>query len=144
VANAADVDCQDEEEEFIYPVTAAPANAPSKPSPAQLEALFAIVSSGDLSMLTTFFKNALDSGVQPFSLSNDTIPRTGSTALHTAASRGYIDIVAWCKSISYRLIPILITINLVIEHCGAMPDLEDREGEVCGLILVSAILISRK
>ncbi len=144
MADSADVDYQDEEEEFIYPVAAAPADAPSQPSPAQLEALFAIASSGDLSMLMMFFKNALDSGVQPFSLANDTIPRIGSTALHTAAGRGYIDMVAWRKRISYWLTPILITINLVIEHCGAMPDLEDREGEVCRLILISAILVSRK
>ena len=34
--------------------------------------------------------------------------------------------------------------NLVIEHCGAMPDLEDREGEVCGLILMSVLLTPRK
>jgi ankyrin repeat protein len=50
--------------------------------------------------------------VEPFSLSNDASPRTGFTALHAAASRGYLDIVIWC-----------------IESGGAMADLEDKEGE---------------
>ncbi|KAL4264569.1 hypothetical protein AB1N83_004346 [Pleurotus pulmonarius] len=40
------------------------------------------------------------------------VPETGSTALHAAASRGYLDIVQW-----------------LVEQCGAMPDLEDKEGE---------------
>lgn len=143
MADSTDVDHQDEEEEFIYPVAAAPADAPSQPSPAQLESLFVAASSGDLNMLMMLFENAYDSGAQPFSLANDTMPRTGSTVLHTAASRGHIDIVAWRKSVSYNVTSILITIILVVERCGAMPDLEDREGEVCGLIPMSALLIPK-
>jgi hypothetical protein len=34
--------------------------------------------------------------------------------------------------------------NLVIEHCGAIPDFEDREGEVCGLIRMAVLLTPRK
>ncbi|KAF9498477.1 hypothetical protein BDN71DRAFT_382874 [Pleurotus eryngii] len=57
--------------------------------------------------------SALETGdVQPFNLANHASTRTGSTALHAAASRGYLDIVQW-----------------LVEHCGAMPDLEDKEGE---------------
>ncbi|KAH7924028.1 ankyrin [Leucogyrophana mollusca] len=84
------------------------------PSPAQLEALSAAASSGDLSLLKKLFQTALQGGeLEAFALANDASSRTGYTALHAAASRGYIDIVKW-----------------LIEDCGAMPDLEDREGEV--------------
>ena len=33
---------------------------------------------------------------------------------------------------------------LVIDHCGAIPDFEDREGEVSGLILMLVLLTPRK
>ncbi|KIL68106.1 hypothetical protein M378DRAFT_121217 [Amanita muscaria Koide BX008] len=108
----------EEEEEFIYPSVRIPGTevpllkSQSQPSAAQLESLFAAASSGDLHMLKKLFKNARDSGVEPFSFANHATSRTGSTALHTAASRGYIDIVTW-----------------LVEDCGAIPDLEDREGE---------------
>ncbi|KNZ73817.1 Putative E3 ubiquitin-protein ligase C36B7.05c [Termitomyces sp. J132] len=83
------------------------------PSPAQLESLYAAAISGDLILLKHLFQNALINGeVEPFSLANNASSRTGFTALHAAASRGYLDIVTW-----------------LIEDCGAMPDLEDREGE---------------
>ncbi|KAH9994111.1 hypothetical protein BJV74DRAFT_832001 [Russula compacta] len=83
-------------------------------SPAQLEALYAAASSGDLPLLQRIIHNALQSGnVEPFSLVNGASSRTGLTALHAAASRGYIDIVKW-----------------LVEGCGAILDLEDREGEV--------------
>lgn len=85
-----------DEEVFIYP--AAPAKP--RPSPSQLESLFAAASFGDLNLLKERFKNALESGVESFSLANGAMSRTGSTAFHAAASRGYIDIVVWRKSIS--------------------------------------------
>ncbi len=68
-------------------------------SPAQLEALYAAASSGDLPLLQRIINNALQTGnVESFSLVNGASSRTGSTALHAAASRGYIDIVKWCKA----------------------------------------------
>ncbi|KAH9973097.1 hypothetical protein BGW80DRAFT_284870 [Lactifluus volemus] len=83
-------------------------------SPAQLEALYAAASSGDLTLLQRIIHNALQTGnVEPFSLVNDASSRTGLTGLHAAASRGYLDIVKW-----------------LVEGCGAIPDLEDKEGEV--------------
>jgi len=70
------------------------------PSPAQLESLCAAASSGDLPLLKKLFQHALESGdVQPFGLANDASSRTGFTALHAAASRGYLDIVLWCKQL---------------------------------------------
>ncbi|KAJ7368155.1 ankyrin repeat-containing domain protein, partial [Mycena albidolilacea] len=116
----------DDDEEFVYPASepqfvypaSEPQEAPAPPpvqhpSPAQLESIYAAASSGDLPLLQRLFRNALEAGnVEPFSLSNDASPRTGFTALHAAASRGYLDIVIWC-----------------IESGGAMADLEDKEGE---------------
>ncbi|KAI6003890.1 hypothetical protein EDD15DRAFT_2385010 [Pisolithus albus] len=85
----------------------------SHPSPAQLEAICAAASSGDLVLLKKLFSTALQSNeLEPFALANDASSRTGFTALHSATSRGFLDIVRW-----------------LIEECGAMPDLEDREGE---------------
>jgi hypothetical protein len=118
----------DDDDEFVYPTSTTepefvyPASHPQEipsappvqhPSPAQLESIYAAASSGDLPLLKRLFRNALESGnVEPFSLSNDASPRTGFTALHAAAGRGYLDIVIWC-----------------IESGYAMPDLEDKEGE---------------
>ncbi|KZT20806.1 ankyrin [Neolentinus lepideus HHB14362 ss-1] len=82
-------------------------------SPAQLEALYAASSSGDLRLLQNLIRNARQSeNVEAFALVNDASSRTGLTALHAAASRGYLDIVKW-----------------LMEECGAMADIEDREGE---------------
>ncbi|KZP12103.1 hypothetical protein FIBSPDRAFT_870598 [Athelia psychrophila] len=119
-------DEESDEEEFVYPGTAAPAEvesedpvsvpatpAQSHPSPAQLESLYAAASSGDLLQLQKLFRTALQTGnVENFALANDASSRTGLTALHAAASRGYLDIVKW-----------------LVEDCGAIPDLEDKEGE---------------
>lgn len=94
-------------------VSQSAAPAQPHPSPAQLEALSAAASSGDLSLLKKLFQTASQGGeVEAFSLSNDASSRTGFTVLHAAASRGYLDIVKW-----------------LVEDCGAIPDLEDREGE---------------
>ncbi|KAG6840456.1 hypothetical protein C0991_006592 [Blastosporella zonata] len=121
------VDDDDEDEDFVYPgasesqseveqVEEAQENVsrpPQPPSPAQLESLYAAATSGDLPLLKQLFQNALRTGeVEPFSLANNASSRTGFTALHAAASRGYLSIVKW-----------------LVEDCGAMPDLEDREGE---------------
>jgi hypothetical protein len=78
----------------------APETKPAKthPSPAQLESLQAAASSGDLVLLKKLFRTALQTGdVEPFALSNDASPRTGLTALHAAASRGFLDVVKWRK-----------------------------------------------
>lgn len=98
---------EDDDEEFVYPATppvtdvqATESLSPRQahPSPAQLESLYAAASSGDLPLLKRLFKNALESAeVEPFNLANDASSRTGFTALHAAASRGYYDIVVWCK-----------------------------------------------
>ncbi|KAF5393644.1 hypothetical protein D9757_000137 [Collybiopsis confluens] len=118
-----------EDEEFIYPNTShSPVTngfPPSKstsstalptqshPSPAQLEASYAAAASGDLALLKKIFRTASHSGdIEAFSLANDASTRTGLTALHTTASKGYLDIVKW-----------------LVEGCGAIPDLEDKEGE---------------
>ncbi|KAH9179488.1 hypothetical protein EDB89DRAFT_1841289 [Lactarius sanguifluus] len=100
------------------PSDPSPSPSPSPPaqthaSPAQLEALYAAASSGDLPLLQGIIRNASEtSNVEPFSLVNDASSRTGLTALHASASRGYLDIVKW-----------------LVESCGAIPDLEDKEGE---------------
>ncbi|EIW82417.1 hypothetical protein CONPUDRAFT_72656 [Coniophora puteana RWD-64-598 SS2] len=104
--------------EHVQPAQPSPPSPPAvqtqpHPSPAQLEALYAAASSGDLVLLKKLFRNALKNGeIEAFALSNDASSRTGLTALHAAASRGYLQIVQW-----------------LVEDCGAIPDLEDREGE---------------
>lgn len=138
-AEPLDEDDNLDEEEFIYPGASAdepevehvePPRQPQPPSPAQLESLYAAASSGDLPLLKRLFRNALDSGdVEPFGLANDASSRTGFTALHAAASRGYLEIVMWCK-IAVSVPKESANIQIVVEDCGAMPDLEDREGEV--------------
>uniref|UniRef100_A0A0W0FCF6 RING-type domain-containing protein n=1 Tax=Moniliophthora roreri TaxID=221103 RepID=A0A0W0FCF6_MONRR len=115
----------DSDEEFVYPGAPNTDNvhpqeeappAPSlklRPSPAQLESLYAAASSGDLPLLQKLFRTALGAGnVESFSLANDASTRTGYTALHAAANKGHLDIIKW-----------------LIEDCGSMPDLEDKEGE---------------
>ena len=81
-----------------------------KPTQAQLEALYAAASSNDLGLLQNLFRNACQNeNVEAFALANDAAARTGLTALHAAASRGYLEIVYWRKSISppIRVIPCL-------------------------------------
>jgi hypothetical protein len=102
----------DDNEEFVYPgdeqdaqevQVEAPARQPHA-SPAQLESLYAAASSGDLPLLKRLFSSITESGeIDSFSLSNDASPRTGFTALHAAASRGYLDIVKWraCYAFTY-------------------------------------------
>jgi hypothetical protein len=128
----------DEDEEFVYPgvqadqAEGAPPPQTLHPSPAQLESLYAAASSGDLPLLQRLFKNAIETnGVQPFGLANDATSRTGFTVLHAAASRGYLEIVKWRESLStLRSRVDNEHSSSVVDHCGAMPDVEDREGEV--------------
>ncbi|KAJ3920784.1 hypothetical protein F5877DRAFT_37357 [Lentinula edodes] len=95
------------------PQEQAPQPLRTHPTPAQLESSYAASSSGDLSLLQKIFVTAHETGgISAFSLANDASTRTGLTALHAAASRGYEDVVRW-----------------LIESCGAMSDLEDKEGE---------------
>lgn len=101
-----------EDEEFIYPGAsetsttnhydssegASPIAPPAQPnpSPAQLESSYAAAASGSLELLKKIFVTASQTGdVEAFSLANDASSRTGFTALHAAASRGYLDIVKW-------------------------------------------------
>lgn len=70
----------------------------SHASPAQLEAICAAASSGDLPLLKKLFSTALQAGdLEPFALANDASSRTGFTAVHCAASRGRLEIVQWCQ-----------------------------------------------
>ncbi|KAI0650621.1 hypothetical protein C8Q79DRAFT_396170 [Trametes meyenii] len=79
-----------------------PVPSKSHPSPAQLEALHAAAASGDLRRVQTEFRQAVRTGdVDPFELANDASPRTGLTALHAAASRGYLDVVKWRTCLSF-------------------------------------------
>lgn len=97
-----------DDEHFVYP---APSSSDTReatpphqthPTPAQLESLYAAASSGDLTLLKRLFKNATETGdVQPFSLANDASSRTGFTALHAAASRGYLDMVTWREPFAF-------------------------------------------
>ncbi|KAG9011134.1 hypothetical protein FRB90_007454 [Tulasnella sp. 427] len=83
------------------------------PSSAQLESVAKAAAAGDLEELQSLFRNIIEeTGCESFVLANDHAPRTGLTALHHAASRGYLPIVQW-----------------LVENCGAMTDLEDKEGE---------------
>lgn len=74
-----------------------------KPTQAQLEALYAAASSNDLRLLQSLFRNACQNeDVEEFALANDAAVRTGLTALHAAASRGYLEIVQWRKLVLVR------------------------------------------
>ena len=97
-----------DEEHFVYPAPSSSdireATPPRQthPTPAQLESLYAAASSGDLTLLKRLIKSATETvDVQPFSLANDASSRTGFTALHAAASRGYLDIVTWREPFAF-------------------------------------------
>ncbi|KAA1466234.1 ankyrin, partial [Dentipellis sp. KUC8613] len=118
-------------------------------SPAQLEALYAAASSGDLPLLQSILKKAGEvENVDMFAMANDATSRTGLTALHAAASRGHLEIVQWRNPIGlYRL----TLMSPVMEQCGAMSDLEDKEGETAlhkaalhGHLNVIKYLVSQK
>jgi hypothetical protein len=51
-------------------------------------------------LLQNLFRNACQNeDVEEFAFANDAAVRTGLTALHAAASRGYLEIVQWRKLI---------------------------------------------
>ena len=104
---------EEEAEEFNYPVSPLqqaedqhlPAISPPRevviprPSPAQLENIYAAALSGDLALLKKLFSNATSqSDIEPFALANDAAPRTGLTAIHASASRGHVNVLRWRKS----------------------------------------------
>ena len=116
-----DGDGDSEEDEFVYPGVTDASVAQTEtamphatllqhhPSPAQLESLYAAASSGDLSLLKNLFRNALQTGdVEAFALANDASSRTGLTALHAAANRGFLDVVKWCKPPKFIIIGTLL------------------------------------
>lgn len=83
-------------EPLVHAREHSPVPSKSHPSAAQLEALHAAAASGDLRRIQTEFRQAVRADdVDPFELANDASPRTGLTALHAAASRGYLEIVKW-------------------------------------------------
>jgi hypothetical protein len=102
-------------DEFLYPGASNEPEHPAEnklpavasqphPSPAQLEALFAAASAGDLLLVQRLFRSALaTSDVGAFALANDASSRTGLTALHAAASRGYVDVVQWCMQTGFMI-----------------------------------------
>ncbi|KAH8118604.1 hypothetical protein DFH11DRAFT_1503082 [Phellopilus nigrolimitatus] len=86
---------------------------PQAPSSDQLETLYNVSLSGDLVQLKKLVSNATSyGGLEAFALVNDASPRTGLTVVHAAASRGHVNALKW-----------------LIEDCGGIPDLEDKEGE---------------
>ncbi|KAF8341513.1 ankyrin repeat-containing domain protein [Cantharellus anzutake] len=87
--------------------------AATNPSPAQLEAIYAAASSGDIEQLRRLFDSAQEEhGIDGFTLANEATSRTGLTPLHAACSRGHLEVAQW-----------------LIADRGAMADLEDKEGE---------------
>lgn len=134
-----------DEEVFVYPVEpvqfpaetghgdlGTSSSRPQRPSPAQLESLYAAASSGDLPLMKNIFETALHNGqVQSFALANEASTRTGLTAFHVVSSRGHLEAVKWRKYTPEILRLVLLMKSTVLEECGAIPDLEDKEGEVC-------------
>ena len=86
-----------------------PPSTKKTPTLEQLEDLHAASASGDLKRVQSVFGRAVEVGeVDPFALANDASPRTGLTATHTAASRGFLDIVKWCMSLRISDLHLLI------------------------------------
>ena len=110
------------------------------PSPAQLEALYAAASAGDLVLLQRTLRSALaSSDVGAFALANDASPRTGLTALHAAASRGYVDIVKWRKHIGLSGIQWLMMPSLYSDRgmrCNARLGRQGRRGKHMFILLL--------
>jgi hypothetical protein len=158
----ADGDNSDSDESFHYPgaddpePTASPdqassaafvathAEAPSvaiqrapDPTPAQLESIYAAAASGDLGLVKKQINSISRlSEVDQFALVNDATKRTGFTPLHAAASKGHFEIVKWRTCFCQLSLLWFLTCSpyLVIEECGAIPDVEDKEGEVSLLL----------
>ncbi|BGO93036.1 hypothetical protein NBRC10512v2_005322 [Rhodotorula toruloides] len=92
---------------------------------------------GDLERLVSLMSRSgseVADGSSRFTLANQTSPHIGLAPLHYAAQRGHVDVVKW-----------------LIEECGAMPELEDGDGETplykaahSGHLDVCRFLISRE
>lgn len=76
---------------------------------------------GDLERLASLMSKSggEGDGSNRFTLANQTNPHTGLAPLHYAAQRGHVDVVKW-----------------LIEESGALPELEDGDGEVWLSLLV--------
>lgn len=76
---------------------------------------------GDLARLDALVLRGANEGLDDargsnrsvFALANDPNPHTGLAPIHFAAQNGHQDVVKW-----------------LVEHAGALPDLEDADGEV--------------
>jgi hypothetical protein len=117
------------------------------PSPAQLEALYAAASAGDLVLLQRTLRSALaSSDVGAFALANDASPRTGLTALHAAASRGYVDIVKWRKHIGLSGIQWLMMPSLYSDRgmrCHARLGRQGRRGKHMFILLLECASLTK-
>lgn len=104
-------------------------------SPDQLELLYASGLAGDLDELKRVVGDITStSELEDFTLVNDASPRTGLTVVHASASRGHLDALKWrmCPRLSLSFEAFSNDLHFeVIEVCGGIPDLEDKEGEVC-------------
>lgn len=110
-----EVDEQNEEEdenEFVYEPTVSHEPEPEQHEPQQpstrtsiagrveLEKIYGAATSGDLDLLQRLFRSAIEEGdLDSFSLANEPSPRSGLTLLHSAANKGHLDIVRWCRSL---------------------------------------------
>lgn len=137
----------EEEEAFRYTVSPLVETAPRSDSPpavslshstqvslAQLTSILSAAGSGNIWSFQRQFDAIIHrTNMTPFTLANEASPRTGFTVLHVASTKGHLDIVKWRK-FSSRLISTSLSIcAIVIEDCGAMVDLEDKENEVIKL-----------
>ncbi|GEM06499.1 ankyrin repeat protein [Rhodotorula toruloides] len=92
---------------------------------------------GDIERLVSLMSGAGGDGANEsnrFTLANQTNPHTGLAPLHYGAQRGHVDVIKW-----------------LIEDCGAIPELEDGDGETplhkaahSGYLDVCRFLVSRE
>ncbi|BGO96805.1 hypothetical protein NBRC10513v2_000741 [Rhodotorula toruloides] len=127
-----------ERDERAHPVrTASTASSSKGYEPTVLRNLISTAcQNGDLERLVSLMSRSGGEadGSNRFTLANQTSPHTGLAPLHYAAQRGHVDVVKW-----------------LIEECGAMPELEDGDGETplhkaahSGHLDVCRFLISRE
>ncbi|BGP29023.1 hypothetical protein JCM10296v2_000759 [Rhodotorula toruloides] len=128
-----------ERDERAHPVrTASTASSSKGYEPIVLRNLISTAcQNGDLERLVSLMSRSgseAADGSNRFTLANQTSPHTGLAPLHCAAQRGHVDLVKW-----------------LVEECGAMPELEDGDGETplhkgahAGHLDVCRFLISRE